>query len=134
MRYIISSRHAAAIEFIRKNDLRFAQATVIAHLTGADVDRFDPVNRAPDGSFKEWFEATVAGNIPLLLAQHCEEVVTVEFTGAPPRGQEYDLVAMEAAGARLASYRIHASRHWQSIAASMAEAGLWRFTGQEPEE
>ena len=91
--YIIISRHPAAIEFIRANDARFLAAPVI---TG---------NATPDDVRGK----VVAGNIPLSLASMAEEVVAVEFSGAPPRGAEYTAADMEAAGARLEAYVVKRS-------------------------
>jgi len=91
--YIIISRHPAAIDFIRANDARFLTAPVI---TG---------NATPDDVRGK----VVAGNIPLSLAALAEEVVAVEFTGAPPRGAEYTAADMVAAGARLECYVVKRS-------------------------
>lgn len=88
--YLIISRHPAAIDFIRANDERFADAPVI---TG---------NATPEDVIGK----VVAGNLPLSLARFAEEVVAVEFDGTPPRGAEYSLTDMVAAGARLARYRV----------------------------
>ena len=86
--YVIISRHPAAIEFIRAHDARFLAAPVITgNATPSDVRC-----------------RVVAGNIPLSLAAIAEEVVAVEFSGAPPRGAEYTAADMVAAGARLESY------------------------------
>jgi hypothetical protein len=51
---------------------------------------------------------TVAGNLPLHLAALCQTVYAIEFDGPPPRGQEYTLADMHAAGARLVPYRVTA--------------------------
>lgn len=92
--FVIISRHAAAIEFIRQADHRFADAPVITgNASAADVAG-----------------KVVAGNLPLFLAAEAAEVVSVEFTGAPPRGQEYSLEDMLAAGARLAVYVVRRRR------------------------
>lgn len=91
--YVIISRHPAAIEFIRRNDARFMTAPVI---TG---------NATPDDVRGK----VVAGNIPLSLAALANEVVAVEFSGAPPRGAEYTAADMEAAGARLECYVVKRS-------------------------
>ena len=67
--FVIISRHAAAIEFIRQADHRFADAPVITgNASAADVAG-----------------KVVAGNLPLFLAAEAAEVVSVEFTGAPSR-------------------------------------------------
>lgn len=92
--YVIISRHPAAIEFIRANDARFLAAPVI---TG---------NATPDDVRGK----VVAGNIPLSLAALAEEVVAVEFSGAPPRGVEYSAADMDAAGARLERYTVRWAR------------------------
>lgn len=91
MRYIIVSRHPAAIEFIRRTDPRFAEAPVLLTAAPEDVKG-----------------AIVAGNLPLHLAAAAAEVVAVEFSGPAPRGQEYGLEEMIAAGARLRRYRVEA--------------------------
>lgn len=50
----------------------------------------------------------IIGNVPLHLAAHARYVMAIEFVGAPPRGQEYGVEEMEAAGARLAKYNVQA--------------------------
>lgn len=92
--YVIISRHPAAVEFIRANDARFLAAPVI---TG---------NATPDDVRGK----VVAGNIPLSLAALADEVVAVEFDGAPPRGIEYTAADMAAAGARLERYTVRWAR------------------------
>lgn len=52
----------------------------------------------------------VVGNLPLYLATLCASVTAIEFAGAPPRGQEYTAADMDAAGARLARYRVFEDR------------------------
>ena len=88
MKYVIISRHPAAVEFIRASHPEFADAPVI---TG-NATALDTM-----GKF-------VAGNIPLHLAAVAEAVFSIEFEGAPPRGQEYGIEEMKAAGARLVKY------------------------------
>lgn len=100
MEYVIVSRHPAAIEFIRaEGGPKWADAPVLASATPADVSG-----------------KVVAGNLPLALAALTVEVVAVEFSGAPPRGTEYGLAEMRAAGARLARY---------SVCASMSSNHYW---------
>lgn len=89
MTRVIVSRHPAAIEFIRREAPEFASALVLAQANTEDVAG-----------------RIVAGNLPLHLAALAAEVVAVEFAGAPPRGQEYGLADMDAAGARLRRYRV----------------------------
>jgi hypothetical protein len=47
---------------------------------------------------------TVYGVLPLHLAAAAASVWAIEFSGAPPRGQEYTLPEMVASGARLRPY------------------------------
>lgn len=91
MKTVIVSRHAAAIEFIRETLPSFADTPVIESAT-ADAVR----------------NASVAGNLPLHLAALAREVYAVEFAGAPPRGAEYGLDEMRAAGARISRYTVAA--------------------------
>lgn len=86
-KHLIVSRHPAAIEFIRREAPHFADAPVIASVTADDVRG-----------------VVVAGNLPLHLAREAAEVWAVEFAGTPPRGTEYTLEDMGAAGARLTPY------------------------------
>ena len=86
--HVIISRHPAAIEFVRSRP-EFADAPVVAQATPEDVAG-----------------KVVAGNLPLNLAALAAEVWAVEFTGNPPRGQEYTLADMQAAGATLRRYRV----------------------------
>ncbi len=91
MEKLIVSRHPAAIDFIRRTLPQFAKATVTAEVTAQDVRG-----------------KSVAGNLPLHLAAAAHDVWAVEFEGAPPRGAEYGLKEMQAAGARLARYAVTA--------------------------
>ena len=84
---LIVSRHPAAVDFIRSAAPEFANASVVAQATAEEVRG-----------------KIVAGNLPLHLAALTLEVVAVEFAGSPPRGQEYTLADMRAAGARLTRY------------------------------
>ena len=89
MEYLIVSRHTAAIDFICSADRRFADAPSLTAATPDDVRG-----------------KVVAGNLPLHLAALAAEIVAVEFSGNPPRGTEYGLPEMLAAGARLANYHV----------------------------
>ncbi len=86
---IIVSRHPAAIAFIRAERPELADAPVLASATVADVAG-----------------RHVYGNVPLGLAVHADGVTTVEFAGPPPRGAEYGIAEMRAAGAHLATYTV----------------------------
>lgn len=89
-RKIIVSRHPAAVEFIRQElGQDWADAQVMATATPDDVR-----------------DAEVAGNLPLMLASLARVVIAVEFEGDPPRGQEYGIEEMRAAGARISRYTV----------------------------
>ena len=87
---IIVSRHPAAVAFIR-------EAAGLAD----DVPVFD-------GNVEYWQvkDKIVYGNLPLQLAKEARKIVAVEFAGAPPRGAEYTVDDMKAAGAKLAAYKV----------------------------
>ena len=91
MAYLIVSRHPAAIAFIRAEAAEFASARIIESATPADVA----------GN-------VVAGNLPLHLAALAAQVVAVEFASSAPRGAEYGLDEMRAAGACLKRYNVTA--------------------------
>ncbi len=94
MNRVIVSRHPAAVEFIRRELPEFADAPVVATATAEDVAGKD-----------------VAGNLPLDLAAHARTVFAISFTGTPPRGQEYSLADMDAAGATIRAFRVQAIRY-----------------------
>lgn len=89
MQYIIVSRHPAAVEFIRTEMPAFRDAPVLASATADDVRG-----------------AIVGGNLPLHLAAEAAIVVAVEFRGDAPRGAEYSIEEMRAAGAHLRAYQV----------------------------
>ncbi|HEV3259944.1 MAG TPA: CRISPR-associated protein Csx16 [Gemmataceae bacterium] len=122
---IIVSRHRAAVEFIARElggrYLPDASAVMIRWFRGHVVvtHRVDPASPSGQCGQTVWTEMIevvdhadagrvrgkiVYGNLPLHLAALAHEVVVVEFAGAPPRGQEYTLADMDAAGARLVRY------------------------------
>jgi hypothetical protein len=78
---------ADGIEFVRRALPQFADAPVMASVTAADVAG-----------------ACVAGNLPLDLAAQACVVYAITFAGQPPRGQEYNLADMDAAGARIQGF------------------------------
>jgi putative CRISPR-associated protein (TIGR02620 family) len=87
---LIVSRHAGAIEWIRAN------------VPGVTSDT--PVQEAvTPGDVRG---RVVCGNLPLHLAAAAKQVLAVEFSGPPPRGQEYGAAEMTAAGARVAAYSV----------------------------
>jgi hypothetical protein len=105
MKTVIISRHPAAVEFLRRERPDLADAPVVAQATAEDVRG-----------------KRVFGNLPLALAAVAAEVWVIEFAGEPPRGQEYGLAAMDAAGARLARYVVRAVP--ESATAATAEPVL----------
>ena len=88
---LIVSRHPAAIQFIREEAHLAPDVPVLAEAKAEDVAG-----------------KIVYGNLPLHLACQAAAVMALEFAGAPPRGQEYGIEAMRAAGARLVAYRVEA--------------------------
>lgn len=84
---VIISRHAAAVAFVLRERPGLATATVMASATADDVRG-----------------RVVYGNLPLHLAALAREVWAIEFDGDPPRGAEYGLPEMDAAGAVLRRY------------------------------
>lgn len=121
---IIVSRHRAAIEFVAR------------HLAGGNVNNYwvqldgptpcirylppgesDPdcaimvpvcMGNATADDFRDaiWNASTAYGNIPLHLASVADTVFAIEFKYTPPRGVEYTLAEMDAAGAYLARYAV----------------------------
>ena len=89
---VIVSRHPAAIEFVREHlaacGVDTTKVPVIAQAGPDDVRGMD-----------------VYGNVPLHLACLAWTVWAIEFEN-PPRGAEYSLADMKAAGARLRSYTV----------------------------
>lgn len=91
-RRVIVTRHHATVLFIRQELPEFREAPVLASAEPDDVRGL-----------------VVAGNLPLHLAALADHVIAVEFAGQPPRGREYGLDEMRAAGAQLVAYRV--ARH-----------------------
>ena len=89
---VIVSRHPAAVEFIRQEMPEFADARIVESALVADI-----------------YGDVVAGNLPLHLAQYASAVLAIEFKGSPPRGAEYTIEDMRAAGAHLVSYVVFRS-------------------------
>lgn len=96
MRYAIVSRHPAAVRFIKAaagcGDIpgQFETAEVLSgNVTAEDISG-----------------KIVAGNLPLALAALAHEVWAIEFTGDPPRGAEYGLEEMVAAGGHMSRYQV----------------------------
>lgn len=90
---VIVSRHAAAIEFVKR------------HLAGWGIDA-EKVPVILQAGPEDVCGMDVYGNVPLHLAALARSVWAIEFD-TPPRGQEYTISDMEAAGARLRAYSVH---------------------------
>jgi len=88
---VIVSQHPAAVEFIRRELPEFSEVPVLKTATPDDVR-----------------DAVVAGNLPFSLAALAREVIAIQFAGQPPRGREYGIQEMDAAGAYLARYCVEA--------------------------
>jgi len=89
VRKLIVSRHPAAVEFVHSLP-EWADAEV----STGNVDTVTVQDRE------------VCGPLPLALIAQCARYWAIEFTGTPPRGQEYDLAIMLEAGAGLVEYRV----------------------------
>lgn len=87
---LICTRHPAAVAFCQRA-LGSTVPVFTGNVTGEVVK-----------------DKVVAGVLPLHLAAQASMVLAIEFAGAPPRGQEYDLAAMDAAGAKLVAYSVKA--------------------------
>lgn len=100
---LIVSRHQAAVEFIKQHP-GWADAFAKADVNSGDVRG-----------------KIVAGNLPLHLAALCREVWALEFSGKPPRGSEYSLDDMRAAGARLVPYTVQKGGERALLTALLAD-------------
>lgn len=111
---IIVSRHPATVEFIRREKPEFKDSPVTSVAMRDEVMGKD-----------------VAGNLPLHLAALAARVWAVEFSGSAPRGAEYTLADMDAAGAYLAPYRVYegsgSGYHCPTCANSLGELCHYRF-------
>lgn len=88
---LIVSRHPAAIEFVRQ-----VPGWVDAELIEGNATVADVAGRE------------VTGPLPLQLIAKCARYFAIEFASDAPRGQEFSLAEMQAAGARLVEYRVTA--------------------------
>lgn len=98
MKKLIVTRHPAAIEFIRQNLLDFQNAEVLIGNVTPDQIR----------------GAHVAGVLPLHLAAVADRVSTIVFDN-PPRGNEYSLDDMIAAGARIETFVVRPIEHYEML-------------------
>jgi hypothetical protein len=115
---VVVSRHPAALEFIACS---LSTEGIEGRVCGDRIDfairpdlgdHFDPAGTLTDSIPVIRGDAIpddvagkhVYGNVPLCLAALAHRVTVIEFTGKPPRGQEYTLADMLSAGARLTDY------------------------------
>ena len=97
---VIVSRHPAAIQFIAEQLGGTVNALGVAVAGG----KYIPVVAfATEDSVRG---KLVYGNVPLSLACSAAAVCVIEFQWTPPRGQEYSLADMKAAGACLRWYGV----------------------------
>ena len=90
---VIVSRHPATVEYIREElEKLFRDVNSIPVLASATVE--------------DCQDKKVWGNVPLNLASVAKTVHAVEFSGAPPRGQEYTLADMKAGGVVITEYKV----------------------------
>lgn len=90
MEKLIVCRHPATVKFIKAELPEFRGASVITG-NATDVDI-----RGKD----------VVGVLPVSLACHAGRYRVVEIIGSPPRGAEYGLEELRAAGAQITEYRV----------------------------
>lgn len=111
MRTVIVSRHPAAVAFIARalgGTLDEEGSVVVPERLAGGGKRLARIPVLASATAEDVAGAMVYGNLPLSLAALAAEVVAVEFEGAPPRGAEYSIIDMDAAGARLVRYRVEA--------------------------
>lgn len=118
MRSVIVSRHPAAIQFIASrihpdwHPPVITPGAILWYPVGLEPsdDQFDvPYDTVPviaSATADDVRGANVYGNLPMHLAALADTVYAVEFTGPAPRGQEYTMEEMLAAGATLTPYRV----------------------------
>jgi hypothetical protein len=103
MNIVIVSRHAAACQFVASELNAVYAGGEINAVVLPDGNRIPVLSSATPADVQG---KVVYGNLPLHLAALAAEVRVIEFEGNPPRGQEYDLAAMKAAGAVIRAYRV----------------------------
>ena len=114
MKQIIVSRHPAAIEFIK---------------IAANLDENVQIITG-NATIDDVRDRVVFGNLPLNLARYADAVFAVEFLGDAPRGQEYSLQDMCAAGAYLRGYKIKPLNSWHMTVCP--NCGLRQLTEKLP--
>lgn len=98
---IIVSRHVGTIEWLRAEYPHLAAAPILASADVADV-----------AGQHIW------GNVPLHLAAASRTVYAVEFSGQAPRGAEYTVDDMRAAGAHVRRYTVYVTDDLAAVVAA----------------
>jgi hypothetical protein len=110
--YVIVSRHKAAIEFIASyaapdmGPAIIEHGRIIVNRSGQEGGGCTYIPVLASATEKDVSGKIVIGNLPLHLAAKAAKIVAVEFTGDPPRGQEYTYDDMVSAGAVLRTYGV----------------------------
>lgn len=109
---IVVSRHPAAIQFIARAvggevhsmmaqypNTAVVQSIRVIRETG---EEYIPI--VASATKENVFGAVVYGNLPMHLASLAKMCIAVEFSADAPRGTEWTLEQMDAAGAHLSKY------------------------------
>lgn len=103
MNKIIVSRHPAAIRFIARHLCGFVAQQEPNVIIPGETEEIPVIAEATP---EQVFGKQVYGNLPMHLAVFAAAVHVVEFQGSAPRGAEYTLEQMDAAGARIRTYKV----------------------------
>lgn len=108
MQKVIVSSHPAAVQFIAIQLHGSVKADGSAVMLGGFVasEPLEEILVIASATVDDVAGKVVYGNLTYTLAKHAHRVFAIEFTGTPPRGQEYGLQEMLDAGALLAEYRV----------------------------
>jgi hypothetical protein len=109
---LVVSRHPAAIEFVAEHLMRRVVTDGHGHTWLYPYDDAldnDAIPVLASATADDVRGKVVAGNLPMHLACLCQEVLIIEFAATAPRGQEYTLADMQAAGAKMVPYLVRQS-------------------------
>jgi hypothetical protein len=99
---VVISRHEGEIQFILKT-LRLPD--------GVRIIRGDATEADVAGKI-------IIGNVPLALASVASKVLAIEFSGTPPRGEEYSFDDMRAAGASIVGYAVRTAERLLTVSSA----------------
>lgn len=115
MNRVVVSRHPAAVQFIA-DELGFEVSPIYGLVreyppdTPVEERLYDYGECIPvitgNATIEQVKGKHVYGVLPLHLAAAATTVTVIEFSGPPPRGQEYSLAQMREAGAKLVTYTV----------------------------